>query len=110
MKNSAARSKAVGLGLAVLGAAAPLRLRLLIRSRIFSVVLAIGLAASISCGEEAGRGSMASGSRWVPDGQWVRDRQGRLLLLRGINYSGLEWGNFLAPIADSATKLKEEES
>jgi hypothetical protein len=63
-----------------------------IMSRLLSVILAIGFAALIGCGEDSG--STANGSGWVPDGQWVRDRQGRVLLLRGINYSGLEWGNF----------------
>jgi len=28
------------------------------------------------------------------DGEWIRDRSGRVTLLRGINYSGLEFGNF----------------
>jgi hypothetical protein len=29
------------------------------------------------------------------DAQWVRDRAGRVMLLRGANYSGLEFGNFI---------------
>ena len=28
------------------------------------------------------------------DGSWIRDASGRVVLLRGINYSGLEFGNF----------------
>jgi hypothetical protein len=28
------------------------------------------------------------------DGAWLRDRAGRVVLLRGMNYSGLEFGNF----------------
>lgn len=28
------------------------------------------------------------------DGTWLRDRRGRVVLLRGMNYSGLEFGNF----------------
>lgn len=32
--------------------------------------------------------------RWVPDGRWIRDAEGRVLMLRGVNYSALEWGNF----------------
>jgi endoglycosylceramidase len=29
------------------------------------------------------------------DADWVRDREGRVVLLRGANYSGLEFGNFV---------------
>src|SRR5262249_46059700 len=29
------------------------------------------------------------------DGTWLRDRAGRVVLLRGMDYSGLEFGNFL---------------
>ncbi len=29
------------------------------------------------------------------DAEWIRDRQGRVVLLRGANYSGLEFGNFV---------------
>ena len=28
------------------------------------------------------------------DGTWLRDRAGRVVLLRGMDYSGLEFGNF----------------
>ncbi len=28
------------------------------------------------------------------DGTWIRDRAGHVVLLRGVNYSGLEFGNF----------------
>lgn len=30
------------------------------------------------------------------DGHWMRDNKGRVVLLRGMNYSGLEFGNFVA--------------
>jgi len=33
--------------------------------------------------------------RVLSDGNWIRDRVGRVLLLRGLNYSGLEFGNFI---------------
>jgi endoglycosylceramidase len=36
----------------------------------------------------------ASDGRLRSDGQWIRDGRGRVVLLRGINYSGLEFGNF----------------
>jgi endoglycosylceramidase len=29
------------------------------------------------------------------DGAWLRDRRGRVVLLRGVSYSGLEFGNFV---------------
>ncbi len=29
------------------------------------------------------------------DAEWIRDRAGRVVLLRGANYSGLEFGNFI---------------
>jgi endoglycosylceramidase len=29
------------------------------------------------------------------DAEWIRDRQGRVVLLRGADYSGLEFGNFI---------------
>jgi hypothetical protein len=34
-------------------------------------------------------------SRVRRDGQWLRDVRGRVVLLRGLNYSGLEFGNFV---------------
>src|SRR5262249_50119109 len=36
----------------------------------------------------------AKTSRLRSDGAWIRDASGRVVLLRGINYSGLEFGNF----------------
>src|SRR5436853_7769196 len=64
-----------------------------IRFVIPAVLLLIGL---VGCGgDQAGDGdSSAASRRWVPDGTWVRDASGRVLLLRGSNYSGLEWGYF----------------
>jgi len=32
------------------------------------------------------------------DADWIRDRAGRVVLLRGANYSGLEFGNFLGNV------------
>lgn len=36
----------------------------------------------------------ADARRLRRDGNWVRDDRGRVVLLRGMNYSGLEFGNF----------------
>jgi hypothetical protein len=43
--------------------------------------------------------ALAGATRLLPgrirsDGTWLRDRGGRVVLLRGMNYSGLEFGNF----------------
>ena len=43
--------------------------------------------------------ALAGATRLLPgrlhgDGTWLRDRAGRVVLLRGMNYSGLEFGNF----------------
>src|SRR5512135_121858 len=32
------------------------------------------------------------------DADWIRDRQGRVVLLRGADYSGLEFGNFIGQV------------
>jgi hypothetical protein len=40
------------------------------------------------------RADAARTGRLRSDGAWIRDRAGRVTLLRGINYSGLEFGNF----------------
>lgn len=37
----------------------------------------------------------AFADRLASDGQWIRDADGRVILLRGLNYSGLEFGNFI---------------
>jgi endoglycosylceramidase len=40
-------------------------------------------------------GDASAGSgRLRRDGDWIRDKAGRVVLLRGLNYSGLEFGNF----------------
>ena len=35
------------------------------------------------------------GTRVRRDGGWLRDARGRVVLLRGLDYSGLEFGNFV---------------
>ena len=52
--------------------------------------LAVALTFILSCPAIAGMGRLAS------DGTWIRDAHGRVVLLRGMNYSGLEFGNFFA--------------
>jgi endoglycosylceramidase len=42
----------------------------------------------------AGSAGAARTGRLRSDGTWIRDRSGRVTLLRGVNYSGLEFGNF----------------
>jgi hypothetical protein len=56
----------------------------------------VNSAATVGFGNdgEASGGNAAANRYWVPDGKWVRDQEGRVLLLRGANYSGLEWGYF----------------
>src|SRR5262245_38458873 len=52
--------------------------------RMLAVALAVSLAGP----------ALAGSGRLVSDGAWIRDGRGRVVLLRGINYSGLEFGNF----------------
>lgn len=64
------------------------------------LIWALALALLSGCGTAADGGTPADTSqaahpnRWVPDGRWIRDAEGRVLMLRGVNYSALEWGNF----------------
>jgi endoglycosylceramidase len=37
----------------------------------------------------------ATAGRLASDGRWIRDNKGRVILLRGLNYSGLEFGRFI---------------
>jgi len=52
------------------------------RAIVFAVVVCLASVAS------------AKTSRIRSDGSWIRDTADRVVLLRGINYSGLEFGNF----------------
>lgn len=40
------------------------------------------------------RPGLAQTGRLESDGTWIRDRANRVVLLRGVDYSGLEFGNF----------------
>ena len=66
----------------------------LLTPRLQVLVWAVAVALFCGCGAQADGGSPKNPSRWVPDGRWIRDPEGRVLMLRGVNYSGLEWGNF----------------
>ena len=57
------------------------------RNRSFVALMGVLLCATLA---HAGSGRLRS------DGQWIRDARGRVILLRGVNYSGLEFGNFFA--------------
>ncbi len=68
---------------------------------LLTPVWALALALIFGCGAptdnagtEADAGVTAHPKRWVPEGRWIRDADGRVLMLRGVNYSALEWGNF----------------
>jgi hypothetical protein len=56
--------------------------------RRFRSFVALMLALGFATLAHAGSGRLRS------DGQWIRDARGRVILLRGVNYSGLEFGNF----------------
>ncbi len=64
--------------------------------KLLVLMMAISLSTLLGCGDngEGAATTAAPSHDWVPDGSWIRDQQGRVLLLRGSNYSGLEWGNF----------------
>jgi endoglycosylceramidase len=48
----------------------------------------------LACLLGGARADAARTGRLRSDGTWIRDRAGRVVLLRGVNYSGLEFGNF----------------
>lgn len=64
-------------------------------SRLWLLLLLIALAA---CGSDNRRPAAIELEPLVlsSDAQWMRDDAGRVVLLRGANYSGLEFGNFIA--------------
>jgi len=66
------------------------------RKTLLVLVMLTALSVVPGCGEDSEPASTASVNShdWVPDSAWIRDVQGRVLLLRGSNYSGLEWGYF----------------
>ncbi|MBI3782208.1 MAG: cellulase family glycosylhydrolase [Deltaproteobacteria bacterium] len=66
------------------------------RRTLLVLLLLVFSSSLVGCGDDGeGAGNSAVASRdWLPDGTWIRDRQGHVLLLRGSNYSGLEWGYF----------------
>ncbi len=57
--------------------------------RLLAALVAIALALP------AGAAPFPWTGRIRRDGAWLRDREGRVVLLRGLNYSGLEFGNFI---------------
>src|SRR5262249_50207706 len=59
----------------------PLRLILFLATMLAVMVLSVGAA--------------VAAARLQRDGAWLRDARGRVVLLRGVNYSGLEFGNFI---------------
>lgn len=61
--------------------------------------IAIALAASLLAGCGSGSSSGPAGLEPLTiraDAEWLRDGSGRVVMLRGANYSGLEFGNFVA--------------
>lgn len=65
-----------------------------LRLALFLSLLAIGLP---GCGTDGEPGSMSPTLEPLAiraDADWVRDSAGRVVILRGANYSGLEFGNF----------------
>jgi endoglycosylceramidase len=51
------------------------------------------LLAAGACSDRAA--PLDAGPPLASDGTWVRDRESRVVLLRGLNYSGLEFGNLV---------------
>lgn len=70
---------------------------MLLRHLVWPILIALLLAA---CGDSSSSGKPSS-TTLEPltiraDADWIRDDAGRVVLLRGTNYSGLEFGNFIA--------------
>ena len=57
--------------------------------------LVLGLVVVASCLAVAPARAGLFAGRVRREGQWLRDGRGRVLVLRGLNYSGLEFGNFV---------------
>jgi len=61
------------------------------------LVVIIATALLASCGSDSSSDSATLEPLTIrTDADWMRDAAGRVVLLRGANYSGLEFGNFIA--------------
>lgn len=67
--------------------------------RIVAVILSLSALVFCGCGGSDGGGGgdpTLEPLAITADADWIRDGAGRVVLLRGANYSGLEFGNFIA--------------